>query len=233
MTAMRIQVLQHVPFEGPGAIGRWAEARGHPLAVTEAWREAMPGVGSFDALVVMGGPMGVHDEADLPWLRGEKALIRAAIAADRMVVGVCLGAQLMADVLGARVYRNTHREIGWLPVDLTPAARAPGLFDGLPDRPVVFQWHGDTFDLPVGAAHLASSEGCRAQAFLAGRRALALQFHFESTEGGVESLLVHCAGEMTPGPYVQDAATIRAATAEGVRRTNAWLFTVLDRLAAV
>lgn len=229
---MRIRCLQHVPFEGPAAIAEWAGSRGHDLAVTESWREAMPAPDAFDALVVMGGPMGVHDEAELPWLRGEKALIRAAIDADRMVVGVCLGAQLMADVLGARVYRNAHREIGWLPVDLTPAARACGLFDGMPDRPVVFQWHGDTFDLPAGAAPLASSGGCRNQAFLAGRRALALQFHFESTAAGVESLLVHCAGEMTPGPYVQSASAIRAAIPDGVRRTNGWLFTVLDRLAA-
>ena len=229
---MRIRCLQHVPFEGPGAIGDWAATRGHDLATTEAWRETLPGVDSFDALVVMGGPMGVHDEADLPWLRGEKTLLRSAIDAGRMVVGVCLGAQLMADVLGARVYRNPHREIGWLPIDRTPAAKASGLFDGLPERPVVFQWHGDTFDLPAGAVHLASSEGCRTQAFLAGRRALALQFHFESTAAGVESLLEHCAGEMTPGPYVQTAEVIRAATADGVRRTNAWLFNVLDRLAA-
>ena len=229
---MRIRCLQHVPFEGPAAIADWVSARGHAMAITEAWRETMPGIDAFDALVVMGGPMGANDDAELPWLRGEKALIRAAIAADRRVVGVCLGAQLMADALGARVYRNAHREIGWLPVELTPAARTSGLFDGLPDRPVVFQWHGDTFDLPPGSVHLASSEGCRNQAFLAGRRALALQFHFESTAAGVESLIAHCAGEMTPGPYVQDAASIRAATAEGVRRTNAWLFTVLDRLAA-
>ena len=229
---MRIRCLQHVPFEGPAAIGDWAAARGHEMTVTEAWRDAMPGTEAFDALIVMGGPMGVHDEATLPWLAGEKALIRAALAADRMVVGVCLGAQLMADALGARVYRNAHREIGWLPVDLTPAARASGFFEDLPDRPVVFQWHGDTFELPAGSVHLASSEGCRIQAFLAGHRGLALQFHFESTAAGVEALLRHCADEMTPGPYVQTADAIRAATAENVRRTHGWLFSILDRLAA-
>lgn len=229
---MRIRCLQHVSFEGPGAIGDWALARGHELTIAEAWHVPTPGLESFDALIVMGGPMGVHDEMELPWLRDEKALIRSAMDAGRMVVGICLGAQWMADVLGTRVYRNAHREIGWLPVDLTEAARATGLFHGLPDRPVVFQWHGDTFDLPADAIHLASSEGCRNQAFLAGRRALALQFHFESTAAGVEALLTHGAGEMTPGPYVQTAEAVRAATPEGVRRTNAWLFTVLDRLAA-
>jgi GMP synthase-like glutamine amidotransferase len=228
---VRILCLQHVSFEGPGAIGDWAVARGHEFQIAEAWRAPMPALESLDMLIVMGGPMGVHDETVLPWLRGEKALIRSAIDAGRRVVGICLGAQLMADVLGARVYRNEHREIGWLPVDLTAAAKSTGLFEGLPDRPVVFQWHGDTFDLPAGAIRLASSGGCRTQAFLAGRRALALQFHFESTAAGVEALLVQCAGEMTPGPYVQTAEAVLAATAEGVRRTNAWLFTVLDRLA--
>jgi GMP synthase-like glutamine amidotransferase len=192
----------------------------------------MPAAESFDALIVMGGPMGVRDDTGLPWLRDEKALIRSAIDTGRMTVGICLGAQLMADVLGARVYRNAHREIGWMSVDLTAAAKTTGLFRGLPDRPVVFQWHGDTFDLPAGAVHLASSEGCCNQAFLAGRRALALQFHFESTEAGVEALIGHCANELTPGAYVQTIDAIRAATPEGVRRANAWLFTVLDRLAA-
>lgn len=228
---MRILCLQHVSFEGPGAIGDWAVARGHEFQVAEAWHAPVPALESLDMLIVMGGPMGVHDETGLPWLRDEKALIRSAIDAGRRVVGVCLGAQLMADVLGARVYRNEHREIGWLPVDLTAAAKSTGLFEGLPDRPVVFQWHGDTFDLPAGAIRLASSGGCRTQAFLAGRRALALQFHFESTVAGVEALLAQCAGEMTPGPYVQTVEAVRAATVEGVRRTNAWLFTVLDRLA--
>lgn len=228
---MRILCLQHVSFEGPGAIGDWAVARGHEFQVAEAWHAPMPALESLDMLIVMGGPMGVHDETGLPWLRDEKALIRSAIDAGRRVVGICLGAQLMADVLGARVYRNEHREIGWLPVDLTAAAKSTGLFEGLPDRSVVFQWHGDTFDLPAGATRLASSGGCRTQAFLAGRRALALQFHFESTVAGVEALLAQCAGEMTPGPYVQTVEAVRAATVEGVRRTNAWLFTVLDRLA--
>jgi len=185
---VRIRCLQHVSFEGPGAICDWALARGHEMEITEAWRAPMPGVESFDALIVMGGPMGVHDELELPWLHGEKTLIRSAIDTSRMVVGICLGAQLMADVLGARVYRNAHREIGWLPVDLTAAATTTGIFRGLPDRPVVFQWHGDTFDLPAGAVRLASSEGCCNQAFLAGRRALALQFHFESTGAGPVSL---------------------------------------------
>lgn len=229
---MRLGCLCHVPFEGPGAIGTWAAARGHDLSVAEAWREPMPGVECFDGLVIMGGPMGAHDETTFPWLRGEKALIRSAVDAERMVVGVCLGAQLMADALGARVYPNAHREIGWMPIDLTSAARSTGLFERLPDRLTVFQWHGDTFDLPVGAVHLASSEGCRNQAFLAGRSALALQFHLESTGVGVEALLDHCAGDMEPARYVQDAAAIRAVTAGNVGRTNAWLFDILDRLCA-
>ncbi len=228
---MRIHFLQHVPFEGPAGIGDWAAHKGYPVTTTLLFEHGqMPDQDTFDWLVVMGGPMGVRDEADYPWLTDEKGFIRAAVAAGKTVIGVCLGAQLIAEVLGARVYRNAHREIGWFPIELTEQGRAAGPLAFLSHRFEVFHWHGDTFDLPDGAVHLARSEGCEHQAFLYADRVLGLQFHLESTPAGVTDLVTNCADEITPGKYVQDAERVLAATREDYACINQALFGILDRL---
>jgi len=230
---MRIHVLQHVPFEGPAGISEWAARRGHPIGTTPLFEHRrLPAPGAFDWLVVMGGPMGVRDEADYPWMAGEKGLIREAIDGGKTVIGVCLGAQLIADVLGARVYRNAHREIGWFPIELTEPGRASGPLAFLPSRLEVFHWHGDTFELPAGAIHLASSAGCAHQAFLWEGRVLGLQFHPESTPAAVADIVANCADEIIPGGYVQDAERMLAAPKEGYARIHQALFGILDRLAA-
>ncbi|WP_089723949.1 type 1 glutamine amidotransferase [Candidatus Thiosymbion oneisti] len=230
---MRIHVLQHVPFEGPAGIGDWAAGKGHSITITPLFEHGrLPDRGTFDWLVVMGGPMGVRDEADYPWMATEKELIDAAIAAGKTVIGVCLGAQLIAAVLGVRVYPNAHREIGWYPIELTDQGRASDLLAFLPHRFEVFHWHGDTFDLPDGAVHLASSEGCGHQAFLYADRVLGLQFHLESTPTSVADLVANCADEIIPGKYVQDAERMLAATGEDYARINRALFGILDRLPA-
>ena len=163
---MRIHCLQHVPFEGPAGIDDWAARKGYPVTTTLLFEHGkLPDREAFDWLVVMGGPMGVRDETDYPWMANEKALIGAAIAAGKTVIGVCLSAQLIAAALGARVYPNAHREIGWFPVALTDQGRASDLFAFLPHRFEVFHWHGDIFGLPDGAVHLAHSEGCEHQVF--------------------------------------------------------------------
>ncbi len=228
---MHIQVLQHVPFEGPAGIGDWATSRGHSLATTHLYRgDPLPDLAGIDRLVVMGGPMGIYDEQDHPWLVPEKAFLTAAIAAGKSIVGVCLGAQLLADCLGARVYRNAHPEIGWLPIELTPQAQADPVFGPLAPGLVVYHWHGDTFPLPPGALHLARSAGCEHQAFLYQGRVLGLQFHLETTPESLAALVHHCADEIRPGPWVQDAATMLAATPADYARINAALFGILDRL---
>ena len=232
---MRIQVLQHVPFEGPAGIADWASDRGHALSITHLYRgDPLPPQDAFDRLVVMGGPMGIYDETEHPWLAPEKAFLGATIAADKVIVGVCLGAQLLADTLGARVYRNAHKEIGWLPIELTPEGAADPVFGplapgmGMP----VYHWHGDTFPLPSGAKHLARSIGCEHQAFLYEGRVLGLQFHLETTPTSLAALIANCADEIVPGPYVQDAAIMQAATPEGYARMHTALFGLLDRLPA-
>jgi len=228
---LRIHALQHVAFEGLGHIGPWSTARGHQLAITRLYAgEVLPPVHDFDRLIVMGGPMNIYQEDDYPWLRSEKGLIRQAIAAGKSVVGICLGAQLLADALGSPVFAGTEKEIGWLPIQLTEGGKNSGLLTGLPDEPIVFHWHGDTFAIPEGALHLAESQGCRSQAFLYGGRVLGLQFHLESTPETVGQILAHCRDELVQGRYIQTEAEIVAASPECYQQINNLLETLLDRL---
>lgn len=202
---MNVDVLQHVPFEGPGSIADWADARGARLAVTRLFaQEQFPDPTAVDLLVVMGGPMGANDHAVHAWLADEQDFIRQVIAAGKPVLGVCLGAQLIAAAMGARVFPNADKEIGWFPV----SAVRPGGGDafGLPEEVTVLHWHGDTFELPPGAALLATSEACANQAFLLGERVMGLQFHLETTRASLWDLVENCAAELEPGRrWVQSA----------------------------
>jgi len=228
---MRIHVLQHVPFEGPAGIADWAARKGYPITTTLLFdHTALPDQKEFDRLVVMGGPMGVKDEIRYPWMTREKEHVREAISNGKTVVGICLGAQLIADVLGGQVYPNPHKEIGWLPIELTEQGRSSGPLASLPHRFEVFHWHGDTFALPEGAVHLARSSGCENQAFLYGGRVLGLQFHLESTPESVVDIVSNCAEDIVPGEYVQEAARIREVTEQEYVRINRALFGILDWL---
>jgi GMP synthase-like glutamine amidotransferase len=207
---MHIHYLQHVRFEGLGHIGQWAQAHGHSLSATALYDdEAPPPADAFDLLVIMGGPMGVYDTNDYAWLSGEKRFLEGVFRQAKPVLGICLGAQLMADVLGAKVYRNPHKEIGWHLLKRSEAAASSPLVDIFPEQFHAFHWHGDTFDLPSGALHLAQSEACRHQAFYYPPAAIGLQFHLESTEQSIEKLLTHCGHELVPAQYIQSAAAIR------------------------
>lgn len=195
---LRIHYLQHVPFEGPGSIATWARARGHAITRTRFFgTDPLPDPDEIDWLIIMGGPMGVYDEGEHPWLRQEKEFIRQAIAGGKTVIGVCLGAQLIAHVLGARVYPNPQKEIGWFPVRLTAEASLSGPADDIPRELMVFHWHGDTFDLPENAVRIASSEACRNQGFLYNERVLGLQFHPEATASSVGEMVKAGAEELS------------------------------------
>ena len=205
---MRLHYLQHIDFEGLGEIAGWAESRGYEVSRTKLYEgEAVPSPSDLDLLVVMGGPMGVHDRSRSPWLAQELRFIETIVRNDIPVLGVCLGAQLVADVLGGRVYPHQHKEIGWFPVRF--GAEAQDAFSFLPEEAYVFQWHGDTFELPDGALPLARSEACENQGFVFDDNILALQFHLEMTPAGTESLLDRCRFDLKPGPYVQTAEQIR------------------------
>lgn len=211
---MRVRILQHVAFEGPAALAPALHAAGHSIALTRLWAgEPLPGLADFDWLVVLGGPMSVHDEAQHAWLAPEKGLVREAVAGGRRVLGICLGAQLIADALGAPVTPNREREIGWFPVERAPGAEASPFGRALPARFPAFHWHGETFALPPGAVRLASSAACAEQGFALGDRVLGLQLHVETTREAAEALVAHCADELVPGPWVQDAAAILAPDA--------------------
>lgn len=205
-----IHVFQHAPFEGIGSLAEWAGERGHQVSYTRFYAGGQPPEPfTYDLLIVMGGPMGVHDVQTLPWLMTEKRALVGALRSEKAVLGICLGAQLLADVLGAPVTRNLFPEIGWHPVELGAEARRTWLSEAFPDRFTAFHWHGDTFDIPSGAVPLGASEACANQGFLHGDKVLALQFHPEVTPASLEDLMGACGGELRPGPFVQDAESLR------------------------
>ncbi|MFN3712497.1 MAG: type 1 glutamine amidotransferase [Alcanivoracaceae bacterium] len=203
-----IHVLQHVPFEDPGAMTLWLFSRDHRISTTHLYRgELPPATRDIDWLIIMGGPMGVHDGDQYPWLAAEKTFIRACIDEGKAVLGVCLGAQLIADVCGATVRRNDEVEIGWFPVSAVGNHPLASLFL---DHPVVLHWHGDTFAIPDGAEHLCRSEACINQAFLLGERVLGLQFHLETTPEGLQALLDDCNHNTGEGHWIQNANSLLA-----------------------
>lgn len=226
---MNILCLQHVPFEGPAALADWAESRGHHLICHPVYQsDDFPSLDTIDALFVMGGPMNIYEEADYPWLKPEKDFIRTAIQADRFVLGVCLGAQLIADVLGAKVTRGPGPEIGWFPI-----RRAAGCPVGsiLPAELPVLHWHGDQFDLPPSATRLAESERTPNQGFLYNGRVLALQCHLEATPQSVAVLADACADELVPtDPGIMSASRLLAEPDATYAQMHAVLFNLLDQM---
>ncbi|SHE60592.1 GMP synthase-Glutamine amidotransferase [Fodinibius roseus] len=203
---MKIHYLQHVSFEGPGYIETWAKQRGHELTGTHLFNsETLPAPGDIQALVIMGGPMGVYDEQDYPWLKKEKTFIKECINRKKKVLGVCLGAQLIADALGAEVVTLFEKEIGWFPIQWTPSARNHPALDFLPPQQIVVHWHGDMFYRPDGAINLGCSEGCENQGFMLGDYVLGLQFHLEMTQEGLSELIENCRNEINNGQFVQNA----------------------------
>jgi len=227
---MNLHCLQHVPFEGPGKIADWAAAHGHAFGHTHLHRgEQPPDPGAVDWLVVMGGPMNVYEYRNHPWLRAEKRFLEQIIGRQKTVLGICLGAQLLADVLGAKVYQNGEKEIGWLPITFPPGPEPRRFFPGISGELTAFHWHGDTFDLPAGAVQLAASTGCPHQAFVADRRLVGLQFHIEVTAAGVDALFQHCRGDLTPGRFVQSPEEILRAEPHE-RAAHLALTNLLDEL---
>lgn len=208
---MIVHCLQHVPFENAANIAVWASKHGHTLTTTLVYEnQSFPDPASLGLLAVMGGPMNVYQHRDHPWLPDEKTFIERALAAGTPILGVCLGAQLLADVLGAKVAQNPQIEIGWHPVRSTREASSSKLFGLLPAEFTAFHWHGDAFGIPAGATRLAESKACPNQAFEYGGRALGLQFHLEYSVDSIEAMLAHCADELVDAPFIQNPDRIRA-----------------------
>ena len=228
---MRINYFQHVPFEGLGSIESWVKERKYQLSSTRFYEgETPPELDAIDGLVIMGGPMGVSDTNEFPWLKAEREYIRAAIDSEKKVLGICLGAQLIADALGARVYKNDEKEIGWFPVSLTQDGKESAILSGVPDDFVCFHWHSDTFELPEGVLHLASSEACIHQAFSYREHVLALQFHPEFTQDSIRELSEHCGSTIKAGPFVQELDSFAEIPATQIESTNKIMNNILEKL---
>jgi len=228
---MRVHYLQHVPFEGPGSIEPWLRTAGHEVTHTRFFESArLPDPHSVDLLIVLGGPMSANDDSQLPWLAEEKSYIRSCIRLGKSVLGICLGAQLIARAMGARVYRNHVKEIGWLPVQGLRGKPGEGSIFRFPRAFEAFHWHGETFDLPPGAVHIARSEGCEHQAFQLGASVIGLQFHLETTPEAARQMVANCRAELLPSRYVQSETAILAAGPEKYRRINHLMARVLSFL---
>jgi GMP synthase-like glutamine amidotransferase len=240
---VRIHYLQHVPYERVGWIQDWAESRGHKITGTLTYEDpsgagALPDPEGLDLLVVMGGPMNIYEYDEHPWLLVEKDFIRACISGGKAVLGICLGGQLVADVLGGEVTRAPFEEVGWYQVELTDEGRQLEVFAHFPDRFTTLQWHGDAFSIPPGAVHAAFSEATPNQAFsYDDERVIGLQFHLEETRETLGDLVAvaRARGEVcvnpgsTENPWVSSLDDLLAPDAP-FEACAEMLFGLLDRM---
>jgi GMP synthase (glutamine-hydrolysing) len=227
-----VVAIRHVPFEDLGSFASILMAQGYEIQYRDAGVDDLRAIDALAPalLVVLGGPISANDEADYPFLRDELRLLESRLRHDYPTLGICLGSQLMARVLGARVYPAAQKEIGWGRLHLTPAGHQSCLQYLASEHTPVLHWHGDTFDLPARAVRLAATDICENQAFRWGSNALALQFHAETTAQGLERWFIGhtCEIAATPGVSV---AQLRADTArwsatcatQGRKCLEAWL----------
>jgi GMP synthase-like glutamine amidotransferase len=225
---MRFHCLQHVPFEMPGNIEVWIKQNGHAISFTYFFNNGhLPALEDFDVLVIMGGPMSIHDEKEFAWLKKEKEFIASAINKQKKILGICLGAQLIADVLGAKVFNNKEKEIGFMPVHFTKDALKNTLFKDFNEGETVFHWHGETFDLPREAFLIASTQACINQAYSIGDNIIGLQFHLEVTPEIVKNMIKHEGRELVPAIYIHSAEKILNEL-NYLERNKTILFRLLD-----
>lgn len=226
---MKLNAILHVPFENVGSIEEWAASNGHALSLTRMYNdEPLPPLDSFDGLIVMGGPMGAYDDHLFPWLSREKIFLQSAIRERKKIFGVCLGAQLVAAVLGSVVHKNAYKEIGWFPIRKTFDKHK--LFPAFASSPTqtVFHWHGDTFEIPHSAQRLFESDGCKNQAFLYNDHVLGLQFHLELTTNGLEGLIQNCQNELIADHYIQVEDQLKSQYQTYFSENKHILFSLLD-----
>lgn len=229
---MRMHVITHVPYEGPGLIADWADERAIALTESEARTRVVPDVDAIDFLVVMGGPMAADDHEANPWLISEKRYLAEAVAAGVPTLGVCLGAQVLADALGGSVRRNVEHEIGWYPVRTTSSASRDPIVGALATEVVVGHWHGDTFTPPPGSEPLLESDACANQAFSAhDGRAIGLQFHLEWTRESLKALIAADGLDLAnEGRYVSTPEALLAGLAMHGLACREMLWAILDRM---
>ena len=233
MKNLRIHTFMHVPFEGLGCINQWITDNSHTVTYTKFYENnILPEITDIDWLIVMGGPMGVYDDSQYTWLADEKAFIKKAIESGKVVLGICLGSQLIAEVLGAKVFPNTQKEIGWFNLSQTQEGRNHPLLKGLEKEFTVFHWHGDTFDLPTGSVRLFQSEITVNQGFLYSEKVLGLQFHFEVTADSLKDMVSNGLNELVENQFIHSASEILAQSLY-IDSNNMNMFKILNYLSEI
>jgi GMP synthase (glutamine-hydrolysing) len=226
---MKIQFILHETFEGPGCIEDWIRQKGWHAASSRTYlHESYPETDCYDWLIIMGGSMSTWEEKKYPWLKAEKDFILKSIESGKIVLGICFGAQLIAEVLGGKVYQAKEEEIGWYPVNLFKT-NFPLQLRTLEENPVVFHWHSDTFNLPLGAIHLASSQATKNQAFLYKDKILALQYHHEVNDKSIGHMLDSMGSQPEKGRFVQTPQEIIAGM-KHINGNHQTMFRILDYL---
>lgn len=201
---MKIHIFQHAHYEDPGNIVDIIKNGDHKISTTKFYEQfSLPNIDNIDFLIIMGAPMSVHDVVDYPWLMDEKKFILKAIRLGKKVLGICFGSQLIADVLGAKVYANSQKEIGWFEIKKDPK-NSSLYFSNYEETNVAFHWHGDTYDLPYGAQPIFSSEATKNQGFTYKDNVVALQFHWEVKKENALALIKHSGNDLLPGSYIQN-----------------------------
>lgn len=227
---LNIHYFQHVPFEKPAYIEKWAIQKNHNFTGTHFYKhDKLPKVNELDWLVIMGGPMNIYEEDKFSWLAEEKRFIKKAIDKNKIVLGICLGSQLIADVLGSKVFKNNYKEIGWFPVHLSEEAKENQLFNFLPDEFNAFHWHGETYNIPDGAIHIAESRACKNQAFICRDRVIGLQFHFEMTTAAINEIINECKNDLKKDKFVKTEDEIRNKM-NNIKNANKLMHELLNRL---
>ncbi|MCH8567552.1 MAG: type 1 glutamine amidotransferase [Balneolales bacterium] len=230
MKQFLIHYLQHVAFEGLGCIETWAKNNGHSLSSTKFFEEdTLPGLNDFDWLIIMGGPMGVYEENQYPWIKAEREFILKAIEARKTVIGICLGSQLIASALGAKVYPGKKKEIGWFSLTKTKEGKKNSLLSEIPEEFISFHWHGDSFELPDKAVNLLESEACINQSFLYGDKVLGLQFHLEVTPDALSLMTENGRHELIEDDFIQNENEI-LNQAHHCNASNEYLIAILSKL---
>ncbi len=226
---MHAHYLQHVPFEGLGSIEAWLEMKKYTITGTQFFKTfSLPDISDVDILIVLGGPMSVNDTHRYPWLVPEMKYIKDFIKSGKPILGICLGAQLIAKSLGAKVYRNPVKEIGWFPIKGVPVNGQKAFF--FSDEIMVFHWHGETIELPPPAILLAESEACTNQAFQIGSSVIGLQFHLETTIESAMNIVVNCRDELVEGEYIQSESQLLKETELHHEKINILMGNVLAYL---
>lgn len=228
---MKLLVLQHDEYDDAGSIIEWAMKHEHALTtVVLTKNESLPASLDFDILVIMGGTMNVYEEDKFPWLAGEKVFIKKAVDAGKIVIGFCLGGQLLAAALGGKVTRNKETEIGWFPVRFNKTAQEHPVLSVFNESAVIFQWHSDTFSvLPENAKLIASNDACARHGFIYNDNVFAFQFHLETTYQMIYFLAREHDKNSDKGLYIQNAQKIKKHH-EYIAANNKLMFAFLDRI---